>query len=121
MWLGFNAVFLTMFWAGLHGMNRRIADYPPSLYGVNRVVSIASFVLGASFLVFVWNVVRSLRRGEVAGANPWGARTLEWLVGSPPPVHNFPAVPEVVGHPYDYGVEGARHAELAGAGMGGGH
>jgi cytochrome c oxidase subunit 1 len=116
MWAAFNGVFLTMFVAGLHGMNRRVADYPPSLYGVNRTVSVASFVLGASFLVFVWNVVRSLRRGEPAGPNPWRARTLEWLVPSPPPVHNFPAVPEVVGHPYDYGVADSRHAELAGAG-----
>jgi cytochrome c oxidase subunit 1 len=102
MFIGFNAVFLPMFWLGINGMNRRIADYQPQLAGVNRFVSVAAFMLGASFLVFVWNMVRSLVRGRVAEANPWMARTLEWQVPSPPPRENFPAHPHVLGHPYDY-------------------
>ncbi len=122
MFVGFNLTFLPMSWLGLNGMNRRIGDYPPELGGVNFFVSLMAFVLGASFLVFVYNMVVSWVRGPVAEANPWRARTLEWETTSPPPVHNFPRVPEVLGSPYDYGIPGAVHATvgLAGASGGGG-
>ena len=69
-----------------------------------------ALILGASFLLFVGNVVYSAIWGPKAGPNPWNARTLEWLVSSPPPQHNFTSQPRVVGHPYDYGVEGSIHA-----------
>jgi cytochrome c oxidase subunit 1 len=110
--LGFNAVFLPMFWLGVQGMNRRVAEYLPYLGGVNRFVSLAAFALGAGFLVFVWNALRSALRGEPAPANPWGARTLEWQVPSPPPVENFEGHPVVVGHPYDYTEAAPVHVRL---------
>ncbi len=122
MFLGFNLTFLPMFWAGLHGMNRRIADYTPDLAGVNRWVSMAAFFLGASFLVFVFNFVRAWVRGPQAEANPWKARTLEWQTSSPPPHHNFPTQPQILSGPYDYGLSDRPHAALgpAPAGTGGG-
>lgn len=110
MWAAFNATFLGMFWAGIHGMNRRIADYPSSLTGVNRYVSTVAFVLGASAVLFVVNLSVSAIRGKKAGDNPWGARTLEWQTVSPPPEHNFDADVVVVAWPYDYGLPGATHA-----------
>ncbi|MDQ7819675.1 MAG: cbb3-type cytochrome c oxidase subunit I [Armatimonadota bacterium] len=116
MFLAYNATFLPMFWAGVHGMNRRIADYPASLAGVNLWISVMAGLLGASILVFLFNVVRSWLRGPRAAANPWGARTLEWQVPSPPPEGNFPHPPQVVGDPYGYGVPGAVHAVMAAAG-----
>jgi len=124
MFLGYNATFLSMFWVGLQGMNRRVADYPAPLAGGNMLVTIFSFLLAASFLVFVYNIVTSWVRGTRAGANPWQARTLEWQTSSPPPVENFPQRPHVLGHPYNYGVPGAIHATLGlaegPAGAGGG-
>ncbi len=123
MFLAYNATFLPMFWAGVHGMNRRIADYPAPLAGVNLWISAMAVVLGASVVVFLWNAVASWIRGPQAAANPWGARTLEWQVPSPPPEGNFPHPPRVVGDPYAYGVPGAAHAVVAaagGAGEGGG-
>jgi cytochrome c oxidase subunit 1 len=120
MFLAFNATFLLMFWVGLNGMNRRIASYPPELTGANQVVSAFSFALGASFLVFIVNLVWSWARGPRAAADPWHARTLEWQVPSPPPEENFPRAPEVIGHPYDYGVTGAAHAAFAAPAEGGG-
>jgi cytochrome c oxidase subunit I len=108
--LGFNATFFPMHWLGLHGMPRRVADYAPRFGDLNFVISISSFFLGASFLVFVYNMIVSWARGPIAGANPWRALTLEWQVSSPPPVFNFDEIPQVVGAPYEYGVVGARHA-----------
>ena len=52
-------------------------------------------MLAVAVLVFIWNVFVSLRRGEVAGDNPWNAWTLEWATTSPPPVYNFDQVPPV--------------------------
>jgi cytochrome c oxidase subunit 1 len=112
MFIAYNVTFLAMFWVGVQGMNRRVADYPQALASGNLVVSIAAFVLAGSFLVLVHNLVRSWVKGPVAGANPWRARTLEWQTASPPPVENFPIPPEVVGDPYGYGAPGAEHARV---------
>ncbi len=89
-------------------MPRRIADYPPQFAGINLFISISSFLLGASTLVFLYNLITSWARGPHAPANPWRARTLEWQVSSPPPAFNFTDIPEIVGHPYDYGTPDAQ-------------
>jgi cytochrome c oxidase subunit I len=108
--IGFNLTFFPMHYIGLQGMPRRVANYAPRFADFNLFISIASFGLGASTLVFLYNMVRSWRWGEVAASNPWRALTLEWQVSSPPPVFNFDEIPQVVGNPYEYGVPGARHA-----------
>jgi cytochrome c oxidase subunit 1 len=105
----YNATFIPMFQAGLGGMNRRIADYPAELAGINQFISIAAFVLGAGFLVMVYNLVNSWIRGPVASANPWQARTLEWQTSSPPPLTNFATPPVVVESPYSYGQRVGSH------------
>lgn len=112
MLVTYNLTFIPMFWLGTQGMNRRVADYQPELAGVNLFVSVASFLLALSFLVFAFNLVYSWVRGPAASANPWRARTLEWQISSPPPVENFAHPPQVVGYPYDYGVPGSVHARL---------
>jgi cytochrome c oxidase subunit 1 len=61
----------------------------------NMMSTIGAFLIAVSILVFVYNVVRSLRRGEASGSDPWDARTLEWSIDSPPKVHNFDEVPVV--------------------------
>jgi cytochrome c oxidase subunit 1 len=117
MFLGFNLTFLPMFSAGLQGMNRRVATYMEELQDLNVFISMMGFVLGGSFLVFMYNAIYSLVRGEKAAPNPWKARTLEWAVPSPPPIENFPTPPVVTGRPYDYGVADApAHAVLSPAG-----
>jgi cytochrome c oxidase subunit 1 len=118
--IGFNATFFPMHIIGVEGMPRRVSDYGtlvetvPHIEGYNLFISIASFFLGASFMVFVYNMIVSWLRGPVAPANPWRAMTLEWQVSSPPPVFNFDEIPQVVGGPYEYGVPGARHAVFNG-------
>jgi cytochrome c oxidase subunit I len=112
--IGFNGTFFPMHWVGLQGMPRRVADYAAEFGDWNLVISAFSFLLGASTIVFFYNMIQSWARGPIAESNPWRAMTLEWQVSSPPPVFNFDEIPQVVGGPYEYGVPGARHAVLNG-------
>ena len=124
----FNLTFGPMHILGLQGMPRRVATYADQFATLNLIISIFSFALGLSTLIFVYNMVTSWRGGPRASANPWRAMTLEWQVSSPPPIFNFDRVPTVVGGPYEYGVPGAVHGMFApppmpatvGAGAGGG-
>jgi cytochrome c oxidase subunit 1 len=106
----FNTTFGPMHLIGIDGMPRRVADYAQQYAGWNLFISISAFIFGASFFIFVYNMISSWRHGPPAPSNPWGAHTIEWQVSSPPPVFNFDEVPTVVGGPYEYGVPGARHA-----------
>jgi cytochrome c oxidase subunit 1 len=109
--LAFNATFLPMFWLGIEGMRRRVADYPPALGTVNLFVSIAAFNIFLSVAVFIFNMVRSWQRGPRAVPNPWRAQTLEWQIDSPPPIQNFEQIPTVSAGPYEYGGGGGLPAE----------
>ena len=117
MFIGFQLVFLPMFHVGTQGLNRRVADYPDVAIfnNFNLFITGAAFFLGASFIVFFVNMLWSWIAGPVAEANPWRASTLEWQVPSPPPEHNFPEPPVIVGHPYPYGTPGATHTQPMGA------
>jgi len=99
MLIGFNVTFFPMHLLGLYGMPRRTYRYDTGLgwEGINQVVSVGAFLIALSTLVFLSNVIVSLvmKRGEVAGDDPWDARTLEWSISSPPPEYNFAEVPEV--------------------------
>jgi cytochrome c oxidase subunit 1 len=108
-----NATFGPMHVIGLQGMPRRVATYASQFAGMNLFISISSFFLGASTLIFLYNMITSWRGGPRAPDNPWRGMTLEWQVTSPPPVFNFDRVPTVVGGPYEYGIPGAVHGIFA--------
>ena len=93
--IGFNMTFAPMHWLGLQGMIRRTWRYDPSLEFWNRIVTAGSFVIAIGLLVFIYNFWTSKRRGEIAGMDPWDARTLEWAIPNPTPAHNFSVVPTV--------------------------
>ncbi len=61
---------------------------------MNMFISIASFGLGFSTLLFIYNIINSWRGGPRAVSNPWRSLTLEWQVSSPPPVFNFDRLPD---------------------------
>jgi len=102
---GFNITFLPMHQLGLEGMPRRVATYAttPEFAPLNLVATIGAILLAISTLPFIWNALVSLKRGKVAGPNPWRALSLEWTIPSPPPVHNYPVPPVVDSDPYGYG------------------
>jgi cytochrome c oxidase subunit 1 len=97
--LGFQGTFLVQHWLGAQGMPRRYADYLPSdgFTTLNTVSTISAFVLGASTIPFIWNVLRSYRYGEPAEVDdPWGfGNSLEWATSCPPPRHNFTELPRI--------------------------
>ncbi|WP_251031291.1 cytochrome c oxidase subunit I [Paraburkholderia strydomiana] len=97
--IGFNVAFFPMHVLGLHGMPRRVWTYPHGMGwdGMNLAATIGALTIGVSVLLFIVNAMHSYRHGEVAGADPWGAGTLEWSTTSPPPPHNFDALPVVHG------------------------
>ena len=97
MFIGMNIAFFPMHFLGLDGMPRRIYTYDPDMgWNLwNMVSSIGALLVALSVLVFMINAIRSYKKGEVAGADPWDARTLEWSIPSPPPEYNFAQIPTV--------------------------
>jgi len=94
---GFNVTFLVQHSIGLEGMPRRIYEYADTgnLHVLNLISTIGAFILALGVFVTAVNVLRSLKRGAVAGPDPWKANTLEWFTTSPPPPNNFDVIPRV--------------------------
>ena len=95
--IGFNGTFLVMHTLGLEGMPRRIVTYNGGFgeegWGtVNMIITVASFLVAFSVLIFLINIIWSNRHGEIAGDDPWEGNTLEWATTSPPPPYNFERV-----------------------------
>ena len=104
MFISFNSTFLPLFALGMLGQPRRVVTYAANLQGLNVWVSISAFVLGASLLLFVWNVLWSLVIVRLPSvANPWRSKSLEWQTPTPVPVNNFEQIPVIDSDPYDYG------------------
>jgi cytochrome c oxidase subunit I len=97
MLIGFNLTFGPMHILGLNGMPRRTYRYDEGMGwdAWNLAATVGAFFIAVSFLVFIWNLIKSRRRGDLAGPDPWDGRTLEWSIPSPPPVHNFDDIPVV--------------------------
>ncbi|MDO7596591.1 MAG: cytochrome c oxidase subunit I [Pseudomonadota bacterium] len=92
--IGVNLTFFPMHFVGLAGMPRRIPDYALQFADFNMVTSIGAFLFGATQLLFVYNVIHTVRSGKKAPQKPWeGAEGLEWTVPSPAPYHTFTTPP----------------------------
>ena len=114
--LGTYAVYLPMHYLGFLGVPRRYfamgpTDFiPASAQDLNASITIAALIVGAAQMIFIYNVIVSLRHGEKAGKNPWRAASLEWQTPDVPPHHgNWGSeLPKVYRWAYDYSVPGAK-------------
>ena len=77
---------------------------------MNQSITISALIVGAAQLIFLYNVIVSLKKGKDAGSNPWEATTLEWQTPDTPPKHGNwgHELPVVHRWAYDYSVPGCR-------------
>jgi cytochrome c oxidase subunit 1 len=114
--LGTYAIYLPMHYLGILGVPRRYyalgnTDFmPQSVHTINAAITIAALFVAASVMVFLYNMITSLWKGEKAPPNPWHATTLEWQTPDTPPHHGNwgPKLPVVYRWAYDYSVPGAK-------------
>ena len=109
IFVGFNLTFFPQFVLGYLGMPRRYAAYPEEFQVLNVMSSAGASILGVGYLIPMIYFLWSLRRGTVAGPNPWDAKGLEWTTASPPSTSNFEQTPQVTEEAYAYGPEEQPH------------
>jgi cytochrome c oxidase subunit 1 len=109
-----NLIFMPMFFAGMAGLSRRLADggatyaFSPEVLHYNKLSSFGAWGLALAQIPFIINFFWSRKHGKPAEANAWHATTLEWSAApSPPPHGNFAEPPVVHRGPYEYSVPGA--------------
>ena len=119
-----NLIFQPMFFQGLAGMIRRMADGglqyaqkgDPKLiggldkvyYDLHTLILWAAVGLAVCQIPFIINLFLSIYNGKkVTSDNPWESTTLEWQTPTPPPHGNFAKEPTVHRGPYDYSLPGA--------------
>jgi cytochrome c oxidase subunit 1 len=100
--IGFNVMYFPFFFLGYFGMPRRYYDYLPEYQTFHVIATVGSWILVLGIIILVVNLLVSMKRGAPAQANPWGGRTLEWHVSSPPPTEDFHEIPVVTDGPYNY-------------------
>ena len=114
--LGMNIAFFPMHFLGLWGMPRRIWTYDADMGfdGLNLLATIGVSILMTGVAIFIYNVIRSLKKGDIAGNDPWDGRTLEWSIPSPPPHYNFATIPVVHGRDPFWEQKRSQSAPIAG-------
>lgn len=96
-------------------MPRRYHAYPPEFQIFHVLSTAGASILGVAYVMPLVYFLWSLKRGRVAGPNPWRATGLEWRTPSPPPKHNFETTPVVTEKPYAYSPEQDVDLNLASA------
>jgi cytochrome o ubiquinol oxidase subunit 1 len=101
-WLtGFYLAFMPLYWLGLMGMPRRIAQYDFAPWQPYLIVAlIGAFLIFLGIACLAIQLVLSIRNRAALRdrtGDPWDGRTLEWSISSPPPPYNFAIIPVVSG------------------------
>ncbi|MGB2666615.1 MAG: cytochrome c oxidase subunit I [Candidatus Acidiferrum sp.] len=105
VFVGFILTFGPQFILGYLGMPRRYAVYPPEFQTLNVLSSAGASILAFGYVIPLIYLIWSVQHGPVAGANPWGAKGLEWTTASPPPTENFAVTPMVTEEAYAFAAE----------------
>lgn len=112
--LGTYSLYLPMHYIGFLGVPRRYfamgdtAFIPESAQALNASMTISALAIAVTQILFIYNIIVSLKKGEPAGPNPWKATSLEWSTPDTPPKHGNwgHSLPEVHRWAYDYSVPG---------------
>ncbi len=112
--LGTYAIYFPMHYLGILGVPRRYFAYenydfiPDSAKDLNAMISVMAIFVALVQLIFLFDLVWSLFKGEKSGDNPWEATTLEWQTETTPPGHGNWGKELPVCHrwAYDYSVPG---------------
>ncbi len=110
--LGTYAIFLPMHYLGFLGVTRRYyamgeTDFiPESAQSLNAGITVSALIVGLAQLIFLVNLIWSLKQGKRSEPNPWKANTLEWQTPDLPPRHGNwgEQVPTVYRWAYAYSV-----------------
>jgi len=105
IFIGFNMLYFTMLILGYMGMPRRYYTHLPQYHTLHEFASIGAFILAGGVVLFLSNFVVALFRGKQAAQDPWGGKTLEWTIPTPPPKENFSEIPTITRGPYVYNPE----------------
>jgi cytochrome c oxidase subunit 1 len=102
LFAGFNLLYFPQFIIGMMGMPRRYFDYLPQFTFGHQLSFFGGVLLVIGFIIML--ITLFSKKGAKAPDNPWGGRTFEWTIPSPPPVENFDVMPEMGENetPYDY-------------------
>ena len=114
--LGAYSIFLPMHYLGFLGIPRRYfamgeTDFvPESVASINASITFAAMVVAVAQLIFLANLIWSMRRGPKAPRNPWGATSLEWQTPDLPPKHGNwgDHLPDVYRWAYAYSMPGVK-------------
>jgi cytochrome c oxidase subunit I len=95
--VGFTITFIPQYQLGVDGMPRRIADYAASTgWGtLNAISTVGAVIMGLGTIPFFLAIALALREPPTSGPDPWEGNSLEWATSSPPPHHNFVALPRI--------------------------
>jgi cytochrome c oxidase subunit I len=113
--VGAYAIFFPMHYLGFIGVPRRYFEIkdttfiPDTVHDLNMFISVVALIVGAAQMLFLFNLIWSIRHGRKAERNPWHATTLEWQTPEMPPGHGNwgKETPVVYRWAYDYSVPGA--------------
>src|ERR1700677_4911175 len=73
LFIGFNTTFFPQFILGYMGMPRRYHAYPPEFQVLNVLSTAGASILAVGYVLPMIYFLWSLRYGELADDNPWGA------------------------------------------------
>ena len=111
--IGVYCIFTPMHYLGLVGNPRRYSQFTENeflgpLMPIHNFMTYAAYITAAAQIIFLVNLIWSIKKGPKAAINPWNSTTLEWAIPSPPPHDNFGGVhPVIYRGPYEYSVPGA--------------